>query len=305
MKRNNKKGIRRMFKLRMKQTVIMVALLLLFLVSVQASAATTINTPTNIAGTDTTYEGQDLVVDGTTLNVEGSHSFNSLTLKNSAVLSHLASAVEKTVIEAKTITVDVSSRIDVSGKGNSYTGQVGSYSGGSYGGHGGVYSSYTTNPEYGNYLAPQEVGTGGHSGNGSKSLGGGSIKLKADTLALEGVIRANGNSTSYIHGGGGSGGSVWLDVGTLSGGGRIEANGGSSGNGVGGGGGGGRVAVYYDALSGFNLATVIAQGGGGSSQVGGTGTVYHHNRATDQAVLQLIGSNKSSAVTQFSPGTLP
>jgi hypothetical protein len=41
-----------------------------------------------ISETDTNYDGQDIVVDGATVTIDGPHSFNSVRLANNAVLTH-------------------------------------------------------------------------------------------------------------------------------------------------------------------------------------------------------------------------
>src|SRR5262249_44216184 len=62
-----------------------------------------------------------LVVTGETLRVHGQHTFNSITLQQSAVLSHTgATSTSSHVMDITVtgaVTVDVNSRIDVSGKG--------------------------------------------------------------------------------------------------------------------------------------------------------------------------------------------
>ena len=50
--------------------------------------AATFTTPVTISESDTTYDGQDIVVNGATLTVNGAHSFASLLLTNAAVLTH-------------------------------------------------------------------------------------------------------------------------------------------------------------------------------------------------------------------------
>ncbi|WP_428623319.1 hypothetical protein, partial [Sedimenticola sp.] len=110
-------------------------------------------------------EGVDVVVDGVTLNVQGEHTFNTLTLQNNAVLTHLVDANDRTVIHADTVVVDASSRIDVSGKGQLPSGDVGGYAGGSYGGLGGAYSTSTPNAPYGSYQNPTDLGMGGRQTN--------------------------------------------------------------------------------------------------------------------------------------------
>ncbi|MCP4470841.1 MAG: hypothetical protein GY815_09170, partial [Gammaproteobacteria bacterium] len=165
--------------------------------------------------------------------------------------------------------------IDVSNRGNKPSSEVGSYSGGSYGGKGGVNSSQTTNEPYGNYLAPYEFGMGGQ-GSGV-TRGGGAIKITADVLELSGQILANGQGYSSY--GTGSGGSIWLDVGTLKGDidgtARIMANGGDTSNDHGTG-SGGRIAIYYSTLDDFDIISQVyaTSAKSYSDQSGAAGTVY-------------------------------
>ena len=52
-----------------------------------ASAATFTNNVT-LSETNTAYDGQDIIVDGATVTIDGPHSFNSVRLTNNAVLTH-------------------------------------------------------------------------------------------------------------------------------------------------------------------------------------------------------------------------
>ena len=61
--------------------------LVLFLLTPSARAAT-FTTNALITEADSSFDGQDIVVSGATLTVDGRHSFNSLLLTNGAVLTH-------------------------------------------------------------------------------------------------------------------------------------------------------------------------------------------------------------------------
>ena len=50
--------------------------------------AATFTTPVTISESDTTYDGQDIVVNGATLTVNGAHRFASLLLTTGTVLTH-------------------------------------------------------------------------------------------------------------------------------------------------------------------------------------------------------------------------
>jgi len=146
------------------------------------------------------------------------------------------------------VTIDATSRIDVTGRGflggrqpgNPFAGpgmtngfQSGSTgrSGGSYGGLGGSAAG-VANGVYGEFRNPNELGSGGAAdstffgGNG-----GGLIRIVAQNLQLAGTITADGargvNTIGSSDSGGGSGGAIRIDVGTLSGAGQIKAGGGS------------------------------------------------------------------------------
>lgn len=169
--------------------------------------------------------------------------FASLELMNGAVLTHAVEATSKLELTVSgVVSVDATSSIDLSSRGQSALAGVTSYAGGSYGGRGGFYGDNESAAEYGSYLTPFEHGSG---------------------------------STSR-RGGGGSGGAVWLQLNTLSGSGSINANGGSVPPNLYG--SGGRVALYYQQNSDFNLASVTATGGvvgaGAGSNPGQDGTVH-------------------------------
>ena len=113
--------------------------------------AATFTTDTIIGVGDTTYDGQDIVVSGCTLTVNGPHSFNSLQLISGGILTHTPAAngqpnnqVNLTI--AHDVLVDGTSRIDVSVKGYNaaYPGPGAGVTGNSCGdwGSGGGYGGY-------------------------------------------------------------------------------------------------------------------------------------------------------------------
>lgn len=177
------------------------------------------------------------------------------------------------------LTIDATSRVDVSGRGylgawrsgnsSSYGRTLGNttvdgsylYSGGSYGALGGQYSTYWVNVAYGDPTDPQEVGSGGGGINigypgGS---GGGLVRITAGTVAVDGVILADGMSVNS-GGGAGSGGGIRIAAETVAGNGLIVARGGTVTSGAGAAGGGGRIAIYYNTMT-LPMAN-IDQGGG-------------------------------------------
>jgi hypothetical protein len=242
----------------------------------------------------------DLSVTGSAITVNGSLVVGgALSLVEQSLLTHAyatSMSESRLEIQATSISVDATSKIDVSARGylgagqqdnrvnygrtlgNTLDGGSYTYSGGSYGGYGGQYGSSAVGTVYGDLADPNVPGSGGGGdwtfpgGNG-----GGRVRIVAGRLELQGAILADGMTGLKYYGSGGSGGAIWIDVGTLAGtGGQISAKGGTSANG--GAGGGGRVAVYYDTLS---LSTENIHAGGGMSGAGtaaklngGAGTVY-------------------------------
>ncbi|MCL4206398.1 MAG: hypothetical protein KJ000_28285 [Pirellulaceae bacterium] len=257
---------------------------------------------------DGTYDGQSLILYGSTSTINGPHSFADMQILGGATLTHsAATATQEYRLEldvSDSLIIDATSKIDVSGRGylpwrtlgNTTTGAAAGASGGSYGGYGngGTSVSQRTNEVYGDFRQPNELGSGGAGQVGYPAAGGGLVRIESGTLTLEGAIRANGangSSASDKSGGGGSGGAVYLDVGTLAGGGTISADGGSN-TGFGRAGGGGRVAVYYAALSGFDQDKVLARGGTSAtgSGHGAVGTVYLEQRGgASQLILDSHG----------------
>jgi RHS repeat-associated protein len=211
-------------------------------------------------------------------------------LTSNAVLTHLAttgSTTFKVDLHTDTLTIDSSSRVDVTGFGFLGQARLGnpfpnngmtlgfqqgstSGSGGSYGGLGG---GSNPNPMYGGLQNPNEPGSGGGAFTVPAGNGGGLIRIAATTFTLNGIVRANAGATEV--GGsasGGSGGGIRIDAGTISGTGSLSANG-SQASQVGGGGGGGRIAIYYQTNGGFNFFNVSALGGSGGP-AGQSGTVH-------------------------------
>ncbi len=266
-----------------------------FILSFHAFDADAVFTaPTTISEGDTTYDGQDIAIDSTTVAIDGPHSFNTVYLLGSAVLTHSANTATEThrldLTVTEEIIIDSTSVIDVSGKGylagrttgNTTEGGATGRSGGSYGGVGGSYEGQT-NTVYGDYANPDDWGSGGGGGSG-----GGLIRITADMVLLDGQILAGGGASAHY--GGGSGGGIFLSSATLQGSGTIEAPGGWGGSDTyfrrGRGGGGGRIAVHAQDYSGFELDSITAVGGTANNRYAGAGTVYV--RDTDETYGTLI-----------------
>ncbi|MCX6029280.1 MAG: hypothetical protein NT169_08255, partial [Chloroflexi bacterium] len=260
--------------------------------------------------------------------MDGVFTFRKVDVVNGGLLTHSNATTDhesQLVIQADSLTLDATSMIDVSGRGylggysggnnlggysggnnsaygrtigNTTTGGSQLWSGGSYGGWGGQPTDgYPVASVYGALTDPNQLGAGGGGLNsGSIAVGGnggGLIRITANTLTLDGAIRANGSnagSIGYIYyAGGGAGGGIRLDVGTLTGAGAIQAIGGNGLNAsYDGGGGGGRIAIYYTDMSGFNSSNITAYGGT-SYRNGGAGTVFL--KSTSQSHGDLVLDN--------------
>jgi len=245
----------------------------------------------------------------------------NIDLVDGGVLGQLPSnATEsfKLILNADTIIVDATSRIDATGLGFLGGAQPGNpfgdngmtigfqqgstgRSGGSYGGLGGAIGG-TSNPAYGDFRDPNDPGSGGGTNLRVGGNGGGVIRIVVQTLNLNGVIKADGETSgSSREAAGGSGGSIRIDVGTLQGSGQIRANG---GNGLlaSGGGGGGRVAIYYQDVTGFELITQVTTFGGAgvSAPNGGAGTVFLQGPVRETGEI-IVDNNNVVTATQSTP----
>lgn len=267
------------------------------------------------------FAGEHLMLDGATV-VATNVTLSRLTLTNGAVLTHPFNDLgpeQHLDVSVTTLTVDASSRIDVSGRGylgglsganagsqsgrtlgNTLVGGSTRRNGGSYGGQGAVGTEESTTAlTYGSFFNPDQLGSGGGSDSGAAGSGGGLVRIAADSLALEGRILAEGADGSY-YGGGGSGGGILVMVGTLTGGGQIRVTGGNYGI-TSGAGGGGRVAVHYQNAARFDLDQVQSVGGGGGARPGAPGTVYLRDTVNqrDRLLIDARAGNISGRATTF------
>jgi len=255
----------------------------------------------------------DLALTNATLSVSGTSPLllNSLTLSSSSLTHAAATSSTSSLLDLQVsgaVTIDSSSRIDVSGKG--YLGGLSGdnssshgrtqgnvptaatqFAGGSYGGYG-YANGATPVPVYGDMKNPTDLGTGGDAVNTTSpgGSGGGFIRLTGASLVLNGSLNADGGNGTR----GGSGGSIRVSVtGALSGTGTIHANGGSNW------GGGGRIAVYYGSLSGFALTQAKASGA-----FAGAGTVFSQSSLEANGELRLddIGGSPAGLPATPVPG---
>jgi hypothetical protein len=68
------------------------------LLSLQAAEFTT---PITISETDTTYDGQDIVISNTTVTIDGVHSFSSLLLTNNTAIARLRGSTTRLRAQAR------------------------------------------------------------------------------------------------------------------------------------------------------------------------------------------------------------
>ncbi|MBX3746137.1 MAG: hypothetical protein KF833_12600 [Verrucomicrobiae bacterium] len=231
------------------------------------------------------------IVEGRTVALSGHVRFSRLILRHHAVVTHPPQDgpdARSLFLEVGHLTIDATSRIDVSARGfpgvrnpdsdasnrpdPAHVGVVPQRHGGSHGGLGGRGNvPGDAIPPYGDHRQPRSLGLGGSADIGSAGDGGGLLRLVADTLELDGSILANGGPGS-LYGGGGAGGSIEIQTRLLLGAGEIRADGGH-GSPQSGGGGGGRVAVLYRTASGGILDRISTLGGTGHEQ-GAPGTLF-------------------------------
>jgi hypothetical protein len=228
-----------------------------------------------------TLVGEVAVLRGGTLTVDQPTELSGLIVLPGAALAHSATPageVRRLGLEvAGTVYVGCGGAIDVSGRGYgnwTYPGHQmpGSASGGSHLGVGGVNSN-PPGETYGSVYFPQESGTG------RNGRGGGVLRVVADRVLLDGVIRANGSDGGI----GAAGGSIWMTTGLLAGSGAVEAMGGKRTASVSyGSGGGGAIAIEYEAVEPTSgILDRLTSRGGSVYHQGGAGTVYLHQTGVD------------------------
>ncbi|HEX8619973.1 MAG TPA: Ig-like domain-containing protein, partial [Thermoanaerobaculia bacterium] len=233
---------------------------------------TEIKASVTIGANDTTYDNKAVVIfPGVTVTIDGAHTFTRL-----AVLGTLVPVTGKTLdVTADALFVACDATLDATGRGY---GLYQTYPGarlpdrvqeaGAHIGRGAV----ETNPiyaqigaTYGSVYEPREFGGGAN----RSATGGGAIRIRASSVAIDGAVRANGNNGGGE--GAGAGGSVWLSATKVSGGGTVEADGGNACWA----GGAGAVAIEYSA-AGSTLPLLRARPGvpSCSNQFGGPGVVF-------------------------------
>lgn len=235
----------------------------------------------NISAPSLTVDG-DVTLDGSnaTLSLtDGLDVKGNLILKNNAVLTvPQANLSTSSIYKLKlnvtgTLSVDASSRIDVTGKGypaSYYGGPDFTYNQRSYC-HAGKAKGVVTDCTYGRYEHARYAGSAGYFTDGTFTAdGGGIVEIHSNNLQLAGLIAAEGNP-GYTNGAG-AGGSIYIETNTLTGNGNISANGGLNSIAIPG--AGGRISIYATDRTNFTGNVKSASGVGSAGNVSGAGTVY-------------------------------
>src|SRR5690606_16229627 len=157
-------------------------------------------TPNNLDAqieVDSLSDGHSLLVETMSLQLDfRNHQFAHIELKNNGVLTVFPAennSSQGITLAADNISIDVSSKIDVTGKGLLGDLASGIYTGGSHGGRGGDYSSNNVSgASYGNYQQPVTLGRGGRTkGTGTDARGGGAIEMGAAASEVGGGTLGN------------------------------------------------------------------------------------------------------------------
>jgi hypothetical protein len=281
-------------------------------------------TDTTIGAADTNYDGQDIVVIGCTLTIDGSHGFSDLLVIERGVVTcspldtnndgGLSLSVSNNLI------IEAGSAIDVQGLGfgsglglgaggslEATNSEYGFYflsgGGGAYGGTGGSsVGGAPGGPAFGQPASPTYSGSGGGEGFGNGGAGGGLVTLTIGAaLVVDGEINADGGDGVNLASGGGSGGGINITAPSISGTGSISARGGASEGLDGGGGGGGRIALRF-TTNDFT-GSVIAAGGQGAV-AGGAGTVvFRSGTGLNQFLVDNAGLSGTNTPLTLPPGS--
>ncbi|WKZ30529.1 MAG: hypothetical protein QY314_02010 [Candidatus Dojkabacteria bacterium] len=218
-----------------------------------------------------------------------------------------------TTVLADAFEVEDGGVISADGQGYGQNGGPGYGSNSEAGGSHGGYGINAANGPYGSVQEPATLGSGGQGGNyfGNTSdggTGGGAIRLiSTATITVNGTISANGGPgvKGFPSLGTGAGGSIWLSGTSLNGDGLIRANGGVNQDSNGG--SGGRIAVYQSNTGTFPLGNKanMQAFGGGSSTIGGPGTIYidadGDTGGNGDLYVNNNGNNTNSAGIPFDP----
>ncbi len=253
-----------------QRLIILLALTLSSLPGWAITVTITTDTTIGLQNPGDGYINNDIIIDGATVTVSGTHDWESLTLLNGATLVHPVATADRLVLNITgDVTVDGTSIINLGALGDTSASGQPSNVGAPHAGFGGEPSTTPSLPAYGSVTQPIAYGLGGLAGRG-----GGAIQITAATMTVDGVISANGQTAASTSYGSSAGGSIWLTVGTLSGAGQIRANAGRATASTRGTGSGGRIAIYYTALNAFNVDTQVFANPGADGVTGAAGSIY-------------------------------
>lgn len=170
-------------------------------------------------------------------------------------------------------------------------------SGGGHGGLGGSGLFHAAREQvYGSLTEPNHLGSGG--GGPGGGAGGGIVRLTVGgVLRVDGAISASGGNPTAGHSGGGAGGSIWIRADSMAGSGIISANGSGAWDNHSGGGGGGRIALY--SRLGTNSVVTRAHGGNGTNAgtYGAGGTVYSKRDDEQRGSLVIENASTNASAT--------
>jgi hypothetical protein len=266
-------------------------------------APTTVGSWTQTADYAGTVEIQTTYADGAfpLLSITGDCTVNGgkwTHASNTNIASNAAAQDRLNVSVGGDFTLGASAKIDVIGRGYN----VGRCPAGSQVGVHAASARGTYSAVYGNVLAPEDIGSGGESGNKNTSSGGGAVKLTvAGAAVIDGTVAANAASQRLAGAnpekGFGAGGSIFITASSISGSGTVDVSARPAGVSetayTSYAGSGGRMALV--ATSGnvtIPMANLRADGSWGGYSAG-AGTIFLKN-STDTNGSLLIGNNAIS-----------
>ncbi|HEV2718851.1 MAG TPA: Ig-like domain-containing protein, partial [Thermoanaerobaculia bacterium] len=257
----------------------------------------TISTNTTIQSSDLSYDFQNVAITGGTTTLIGHHEFKKLIILGGATLTQTPTTSTNTFsvdFKATSVYVACGGLIDVSGRGYpggvSYPG-VAASTGNSGGSHIGLSfgSSGSAGAAYGSVEQPQEPGAGA----GCCIAGGGVVRVNTTSLAVDGVIRANGANVAGNQNS--AGGSIWITTGTLDGTGTVETKGWCCGYAPG---GGGAISINYTTLQSGATVLNTATAAGGATNAG-AGSIYIKGPSSTYGSLTVDNKGITGGITQL------
>ena len=197
-----------------------------------------------------------------------------------------------------------------------------SVNGGSGAGHGGrggrgnlANGATITGAAYDDLYEPDMFGSAGGRRDSSQrgGNGGGIIWMNVtNTIDVDGLVSANGESGPSSGSGGGSGGSIWMYCKRIQGYGKISANGGdgykNDAQKPAGGGAGGRIAIYFQINKTSTYFVYEARGGAArgcqigkehlcKAEAGGPGTVFLYHMIEEHRTLLIHNGGQKPLVS--------